>query len=506
MDVDSAPADEAGNEPRARRRWPVVAGAAVVVALVGVVATMALRSSPSAELTATDDSTTTVTVEDDLPEAAEPEGTPRPEVVDGASSEAPTGPGPTEAGASSRDGRSPSSEAAPVVVEPTTTTVPPGTTHRVATHQQWAAAVAAARPGDVIRLTATITGPLTYRGDNDGGAAAGADGTASAPIVITADPGVWLDGGGIDNGSNLAALNLWYVDHVHAVGLSIRNGQYGIRCLQCHGSAEAPLRLASNTVEAVGYVGIHVGGHLTTHAPSSHVLIEGNVVRSTGLLTARFGEGIYLGHGATEWVDETSHVTVRGNEISLTTAEAVDIKPGTREIVVEGNLIHDVAPIDGGAISAHYVHNAPNPRPDELDRVVVRANRIWNHNLSGAAGASDAAIWVGHGGVEIVDNIMWGFRFHANTRAIRVQGRQDFGPHPIVIERNTFWLQRGWVAAGWPDPSGNIVSADNRGPASAAVEIVVDATAFVGPVPPVGEAGPADAGTGPGSAFTLVPG
>ncbi len=379
-----------------------------------------------------------------------------------------------------------------------------GTTHHVATAQQWTAAVAAARPGDVIRLTATISEPLTYRGDNDGGTATGSDGTASAPIVITADAGVWIDGGGVDNSHNLAVLNLWYVDHVHAVGLSIRNGQYGIRCLQCHGSAEAPLRIADNRVTSVGYVGIHVGGHLSTHAPSSHVTIDNNLISATGRKTPEFGEGIYLGHGGTEWVDETSNIIVSRNDVSHTTAEAIDIKPGTREIVVEDNLLHEIAPIYGGAISAHYVHILPNPKPSELDRVVIQRNRIWNHNLNGAHLASDAAIWVGHGGVEILDNTVWGFRIHYNTRGVRVQGRQSFGPHPIRIEGNTFWLERAWVTAGYPDPSPNVVSSGNRGPAGTTAEITVTAADFVGPIPAIGSGGAADAGSGPGSALALV--
>ncbi|MGF1597361.1 MAG: hypothetical protein ACFCVK_10615 [Acidimicrobiales bacterium] len=379
------------------------------------------------------------------------------------------------------------------------------TTHQVGSLAEWNAAVSAAAPGDVIRLTSTIDARLVYRGDNDGSTGSGGDGTAAAPIVITAAPGVWIDPGNQNSGAG--ALDVVAADHIHVVGVRVRNAQFGIRCLQCRGAAGAPVRIAGNVVTSTGHAGIHFGGHWDTHAPSRHGLIEGNTVTSTGSSIARYGEGIYLGHGSVEWVDVTSDVVIRNNDISLTGAEGIDVKPGTRNITISGNRIHDLAPIDGGAISAHYVNHTPNPHPYQLDQVRIEGNLIWNVNLGGVSGSNDWAIWVGHGGVDIIGNRIWGLRNDSSkARAVRIRATQSFGPHPIRIEDNTFWTARGWVAEGTPSGAANVVASGNRGVEATSAEIVVGAGAFVGPAPPLGVASSADNGGGPGSALSMAGG
>lgn len=378
-----------------------------------------------------------------------------------------------------------------------------GITHSVASVAQWDAAVAAAAPGDVLRITSTINSRLVYRGGSDGGAAPGASGTAAAPIVITADPGAWIDPG--DQYSNFGALDVLTADHVHVVGVNVRNAQFGIRCLQCNGSALTPVRIAENTVTQIGHSGINFAGHWDTHAPSSYGIIENNIISATGMIQSQFGEGVYVGFGSVEWIDTTNNVVVEGNDISFTGAEGVDIKPGTRHIEVKDNFIHDLAPLSGGAISAHYVNASSNPHPGQLDPVLIEGNRIWNVNLTATAGSNDWAIWVGHGGVDVIDNIIWGLRDNpGSTRAVRVRATQSFGPHPIRIEGNTFWSVHGWVAEGAPSGATNVIAADNIGVDPGSSEVAADTLAFVGPVPALGASGTADSGSGPGSAFALV--
>lgn len=378
-----------------------------------------------------------------------------------------------------------------------------GATRLVATAAQWDAAVGAAMPGDVIRLTATINARLIYRGTHDSSGGKGRDGTAEAPIVITSDAGVWIDPGNKSN--NVGALDVIAADHVSIVGVRVRNSQFGIRCQQCRGTSTAPVRVSGNVVTNIGHAGIHVAGHWSNHAPSSHVWLEGNNVSATGQIAAGYGEGVYIGYGGYEWLDVTSNVTVVGNEISYTGAEGVDVKPGTSEVIVRNNRIHDLAPVDGGAISAHYVNAVPNPHPSQLDRVRVEGNLIWNQNLKGIGGANDWAIWVGHGGVEVVGNVVWGLRNDpTRTRAVRVRATQGFGPHPILIQDNVFWTARGWVAEMTPSGAGNVRASGNRGPDRASNEIVVTAADFVGPIPSLGSGGTADAGSGPGSGFRAV--
>jgi len=373
-----------------------------------------------------------------------------------------------------------------------------GTTREIGSLAEWDLAVASAKPGDVLRLRADIPAALVYQGGHDGSGGSGGDGTAQAPIVITAEPGVWIDPGNQNGGRG--ALDVIAADHVHVVGVSVRNAQFGIRCLQCRGSVDQPVRIAANRVTLTGHAGIHVGGHPASYAPSAWLVVEDNVVDLTGRTAPASGEGIYLGSGRAEWADTTGDVTVRANDISRTGAEGIDIKPGTRGITVEGNAIHDLAPLRGGAISAHYVNRAPNPHPARFDAVTLRANRIWNLNLGGTPGSSDSAIWVGHGGVDVVGNWIWGLRGEpAAARAVWVRSTQDFGPHPIQIRGNVFWAVQGWVAEGQPSGAAIVMASGNRGIDPGSSELVVDAASFPGPVPAIGSGGTADAGAGPGS-------
>jgi hypothetical protein len=393
-----------------------------------------------------------------------------------------------ESGASSREGAESTTTVAPYV----------GATHEVANAQQWAAAVAAAEPGDTIKLVATINQILQYRGSRaEPGEQEGADGTADRPITITAAEGVWIDPG--DQNNRKPALDILYTSHVNVVGVNVRNSQFGIRVLYSTGTATSPVMVSGNVVQDIGHAGIHIAGHLESHEPSQHVRVEGNVVARTGRTSDTFGEGIYLGFGSQEWVDETSDIAVIGNDISGTTGEAIDIKPGTKRVLVEGNLIHDLSPKDGGAISAHYVNTTGNPNPDEADNVVIRRNRIWNVNLEARAGANNWAIWVGHGGVTIEGNAIWGMQAQPNTIAVRIRALQNFGPHPIRIVNNVFWTTNGWSAIGEPSGAGNVAASGNRGPSGASgVEVPLSPG---GAVPAVGSGGTADAGGGPGSAF-----
>jgi hypothetical protein len=151
------------------------------------------------------------------------------------------------------------------------------------------------------------------------------------------------------------------------------------------------------------------------------------------------------------------------------------------------------------------VNAIANPHPSQLDSVLVQGNRIWNVNLTNTPGSNDWAIWVGHGGVDVLQNVIWGLRDNAtSTRAVRVRATQDFGPHPIRIEDNIFWTTRGWMAEGSPSGAANVTASSNRGTDGSTVETVVDASAFVGPVPALGASGSADSGGGPGTGFALA--
>ena len=351
---------------------------------------------------------------------------------------------------------------------------------------EWNAAVAAAGPGDVIRIDATINAVLRYTG---------ASGSATQPITITAAPGAWIDPGNHEN--NTAALLVMGVEHVQVAGVNVRNSGFGIWMAGVTGTPEAPVLVHGNEINGTGHAALVVSGHGPGFTPgtdpSNYVQISSNTIRRTGLEFPQFGEGIYIGHGGTEWIDTTSNVTVVENDISETTAEGVDIKPGTSGIRVEANLIHDLSPIYGGAISAHYTNLRPNPDVGDLDDVLIRGNAIWNVTRGGA-GSSDHAIWVGHGGVTVTGNTIWG----AQT-GIRVRGEQPFGHHPVTLTDNILWVPTPIEVV---DAAELVTMTGNRGPAGRSG--IQTGAEFDG-APEPGALGDADNGGGPGSVFGFVP-
>ncbi len=332
-----------------------------------------------------------------------------------------------------------------------------GTVREVGSVGEWEQAVASAQPGDELRLVADIDAVLAYRGDR--GAPSG---TPANPIVITAAPGVWIDPGDRDNGK--PALDVRSARHVWVDGVRVRGSQFGIRFLGAGGSSDAPARLQNSVVTDIGDACVHLGADTGDWQVSSYVIVESNDISRCGAVSPRFGEGVYVGYGKEQWVDETHDITVRNNEIYDLGSEAVDIKTGSRNVIVEDNFIHDVGGIRGGVITAHYGID-PNPSPDELDLVVIRRNRIWNVNLDDRPESNDWAIWVGHGGVQVTENRIWNLRGVSGARAIRVRAEADFGPHPITISDNLFWSTVGWEATGSPSGSHLVDASGNTGPA-----------------------------------------
>lgn len=493
IDDDFWPEERRWHAPRLSQRSLLIAGCVVMTALA---LALVLRPSPAGRI---EDGTQVIEPEPQAFEA--PSTTVAPTEVE-VEVEVETGAESVEQGISSRVAPSStqlsqlsgvSAAFPPIQVQAQ------GTRRDVASAAEWSAAIAAAQPGDVIRLVANINQPLQYRSVNyQPERASGRDGTAEAPIIITAAEDVWIDPN--NTSSNRGGLDVLYARHVHVIGVNVRNSQFGIRILASEGSEGAPLVVANNSVTGSGHSGIHIGADFTNRTPSRHVLVQNNTVTEVGLTAAHFGEGIYLGHGGTEWIDNTSDVQVVANNISFTGAEGVDIKPGTRNILVEGNRIHDLSPISGGAISATYVGTTNNPSPEIDPNIVIKDNRIWNLNLDGRAGSNDWAIWVGHGGVRVEGNVIWGLRnIDSRARAVRVRSPRDFGPHPIEIVDNTFWTATGWLAEGSPDPSGLIRASGNEGPSGAAgVEVPIGQPSGA---PALGASGTADTGSGPGSAF-----
>lgn len=182
-------------------------------------------------------------------------------------------------------------------------------------------ALARAQPGDTIRLA-----PGVY----DGHFTAATSGTSTAPVTLCGPRSAVLDGGGISSGYTL------HLDHAswwRVEGFTIKGGQKG---LVADGSDYDIL--SGLFVHSIGDEAIHLRDF------SSHDVVRDSVIRNTGLLVPKFGEGIYVGSAHKNWCrysscrpDASDGDVIEGNDIAGTAAENVDIKEGTSGGQIIGN-------------------------------------------------------------------------------------------------------------------------------------------------------------------------
>jgi hypothetical protein len=183
----------------------------------------------------------------------------------------------------------------------------------VASADELTAALAAATPGEVIRLA---------DGTYEGSFVATVSGRPDAPIFLCGGPGAVLDGGGFKEG---------YIFHLDGaanwrlVGFSLRNGQKGVMADTTVGSVIQGLSITGTGDEAV---------HLRRNSTDN--LVVDNEISGTGKRRDKFGEGVYVGSAVSNWCtisdclpDRSDRNVIAGNRISDTTSENVDIKEGT---------------------------------------------------------------------------------------------------------------------------------------------------------------------------------
>ncbi|WP_297647950.1 nitrous oxide reductase family maturation protein NosD [Pseudonocardia sp.] len=191
----------------------------------------------------------------------------------------------------------------------------------VSRSDQLARALAAATPGTVIVMAAgTYAGPFT----------ATASGTAGKPITLCGGRDTVIDGG--DTARNYT-LHLDGASYWQLSGFTLRGGQKGLMVDRGRGDLVQGL-----LIENTGDEGLHL------RQGSTDNVVRGNEIRHTGLLDAKFGEGVYVGTAESNWCEISSCVpdrsdrnTIEGNTISDTTAESVDIKEGTTGGMLRGN-------------------------------------------------------------------------------------------------------------------------------------------------------------------------
>ena len=193
----------------------------------------------------------------------------------------------------------------------------------VASENQLQQALQAAKPGDEIVIKAG-----TYFGNFS--ISATASGTSAKPIILRGEGKVILNGNTIATGYILhIKANYWVIKNIELTN--------GLKGLMCDGASYNVID--SITVNNIGEEGIHFRQF------STHNLLQNSNISHTGLKTADYGEGVYLGTAVSNWEkitngkeDKSDSNKVINNHIGPNiTAECIDVKEGSTGGFISGN-------------------------------------------------------------------------------------------------------------------------------------------------------------------------
>ena len=184
------------------------------------------------------------------------------------------------------------------------------------------AALLSVQPGGVIQLA---------DGSYVGNFVATVSGAAAAPITLQGSRNAILDGNSLTAGY---VLYLNGVSYWRLVGFTVTNGQKGIMTDNANYNVIDGVRVYN-----IGYEGVHF------RTFSTHNTIQNSEITDTGVTSAGYGEGVYLGSANSNWAtytgglpDTSDYNQVLNNHIGPNvSAEAVDIKEGTTGGQVSGN-------------------------------------------------------------------------------------------------------------------------------------------------------------------------
>jgi|GEM_PF-3663167 len=349
-----------------------------------------------------------------------------------------------------------------------------------------------AKPGDVICFA---------RGSYKPFAIMNFEATAEKPLVLRALPGdehqVVISQRSHQYG---IGIRVGRSEHVHLYGFGIERVQSGVTV-----AGSAHVRIEDLSIRSVGQAGIYVKQEYDSKdhdrhegIPSHHVDIIGNTIEDTGNLTARYGEGVYVGSGGRQG-DKTHDVFIALNRISDVRAEAIDLKPWTSNLIVRGNVI---------LRGSHFFHGAISVGVQAFDgpsaNFLIEDNRIYGYEAL-KEDEKVAGICVGHGNGVVRRNTIWGIRGGSGIRTTTTFLNPE--ALDVLIEENTIWsatgepsitLHDGDERTGVPDKNGNITLRDNLTHDGLLGSRILKQEDFVGPISEL-----ADAGDGPGSGFVL---
>lgn len=422
-----------------------------------------------------------------------------------------------------------------------------GTTRTVTSSATWTSALAAAVPGDLIRVTTGFTADLNARGNKYGISgsnltASPAGGLPGQPIILTCANGVTVTGTSTSN--NEGVLDIQNVDHLWPIGFNTSGGQFGIRCQNWGGSAGFPAYRAYCSVLGTGHSGFIAQGWfqlitLSGGTPpagtgnewgfSQWFVDEENFQDGCGLIADAFGESYYYGRGsAPGWVCYAKDFWHRGNEGTDFTADGIDLKPGCHRFRVTDNRYHTGYCVFGAPMTINYCSADIDARPAWMAFDVegyMEGNRVWDINITSTNGSSaNIGAYSGLSGLRWYNNLFWGIKQTGFTGGIYIRnekGTDDttavatFRTDPTIFVNNLYWGTSGAVVkggygagAGFPDPypvSVVFTERNNVAAGATGAQFVADSADFIATVPAVAAAGDAEWLTyGPGSAFDLA--
>jgi hypothetical protein len=262
----------------------------------------------------------------------------------------------------------------------------------VSNAEELMAALNNAQPGDKIILkSGDYVGNKSLSGDSKGFFYSGMDGTEQNPIIIESEdmnnPAV-LKGTTTTTGYVLYLTgDYWMVNH-----LKIENGQKGIMLDNSNHTIIHGVEVYNIGQEAVHF-----------RDGSSHNIIDQSYIHDTGLHTAGYGEGIYVGSDKGKWetFDKSANFNIIQNNIlgPNVSAEHIDIKEGTIGTVIKNNTFNGT-----GITGEHYADSFIDTKGNDA---LIQNNVFYRNNNAMIVD-----------GIQIRTQLTgWGFRneFHDNV-------------------------------------------------------------------------------------------
>lgn len=237
-------------------------------------------------------------------------------------------------------------------------------------------------------------------------------GTASSPITYKAFPGdeqkAVITGASlrVEGAKHIIIDGLASININSSIAIFIDNSEY--------------ITIKNYKINKVNAVGIKC-------MSSSFIDIINSEISETGL-GGIIGEGIYLGQGGSSDAETFCHdVTIRGNHLYKLRGEAVDVKDESYNVIIEGNVIHDI-------------HNSLNDEPaitlnpsnglNEIKNHIIRNNIIYRITNSSSQKMGNG-IYV-YDDALIYNNII----YDNSDYGIRIRG---YGNGTVKIYHNTIF-------------------------------------------------------------------